>query len=82
MRGLLVPGRCAVRCHQHGLVGTSTAAAVEAEPAAYLTRIRIWLPHASSLVDMGGVPLDQLDDRIGRTRSSPSGLVGWNVQVS
>ena len=39
LRGLLVPGRCAVRCHQHGLVGTSTAAA-EAEPAAYLTRIR------------------------------------------
>ena len=27
-----------------------------------IPRIRIWLPHASSLVDLGGVPLDQLDD--------------------
>jgi len=41
VRGLLVPGRCAVRRHHHGLVGTSTAASAEAEPAAYLTRIQI-----------------------------------------
>ena len=26
LRGLLVPGRCAERCHHDGLVGTSTAA--------------------------------------------------------
>jgi len=28
LRGLLVPGRCAEKCHHHGLVGTSTAGAV------------------------------------------------------
>ena len=27
LRGLLVSGRCAERCHHHGLVGASTAAA-------------------------------------------------------
>jgi len=28
LRGLLVPGRCAEKCHHDGLVGTSTAVAV------------------------------------------------------
>ena len=43
LRGLLIPGRCAERRHHQGPVGISSAATVEAEPAAYLTRIRIWL---------------------------------------
>ena len=41
LRGLLIPGRCAERRHHQGPVGISSAATVEAEPAAYLTRILI-----------------------------------------
>jgi hypothetical protein len=50
VRGLLVPGRCAARRHHHGLVGTPTAAAEEAEPAAYLTRIQNSLSEVASLL--------------------------------
>jgi hypothetical protein len=46
---------------------------------AKIPRIRICLPHASSLVNMGDVPLDQLDDRIGRTGSVRS---SWTERIA
>ena len=66
MRGLLVPGRCAERRHHHGLVGTSTAASVEAEPAAYLTRIQNLMSKASWLAAMPPPSFIQLVTQIGR----------------
>ncbi len=69
LRGLLVPGRCAVRRHHDGLVGTSTAATVEAEPAAYLTRIQILMSEACSLLSLGAIAFPQLDGKIRTTTS-------------
>ena len=57
LRGLLIPGRCAERRHHQGPVGISSAATVEAEPAAYLTRIRFEPSEARYLVGRAQRPI-------------------------